>query len=69
MLDKEKLKKIEQLANKWAVAEEFFEDLVRNDWVELPYIAKRAVNQIGKQLLEIIGGKKNSKTEKAEITG
>ena len=63
MSDKEKLEKIKQLADKWAAAEEFFDKLIVNNWVPLPYIAKKSVNQIGEQLLEIIGGEKNSKAK------
>lgn len=61
MTKKQKLEKIKQLANKWAVAEEFFDKIIQDAWVLLPPIAKKFVNQIGKQLLEIIGGEKNSK--------
>lgn len=61
MTDKEKLEEIKQLANKWSVADEFFDRLIKNDWAALPLVAKKFVNQIGEQLLEIIGGKKNSK--------
>lgn len=67
MSDKEKLKKIEQLATKWTTANEFFDKLIANDWVELPPVAKKFVNQIGEQLLEIIEGKENNKAEETKV--
>lgn len=68
MPNKEKLEKIKQLATKWTTANEFFDKLIANDWVELPPVAKKFVNQIGEQLLEIIEERENNKTKKAKIT-
>ena len=52
---KEKLLAIKQIAEKMSVAKEFFEPFIENRYVELPFVAKKFINDFGTQILDIIG--------------
>jgi hypothetical protein len=54
--DREKLKKLKQLGEKYSKATEFFDPLIVNGFDKLPFLAKKLINQIGDEILEIIDG-------------
>jgi len=54
MTDKQKFDVIKNLALKWSNAAEYFDEIIYEDWLELPPLAKTQINQIGKQLLGIL---------------
>jgi len=54
MTDKEKLTKLKKLGNKCKVATEFYDEFITGGFTSLPFLARKFVNQIGKQILEII---------------
>jgi hypothetical protein len=55
--DREKLKKLKQLGEKYSKATEFFDPLIVNGFDKLPFLAKKLINQIGDEILEIIDGR------------
>lgn len=49
-----KLDKLKELGEKCSKATECFDKLMAGDFVELDFLAKKLVNQIGNEILEII---------------
>lgn len=54
MTDKDKLKAIQDICNESLVAQEYFDNFIANDWVKLPFLAKKLIDQQAQTILDII---------------
>jgi len=49
-----KLEEIKIVAVKMKNAKQYFNPLIENDWIDLPFLAQKFINDFGVQILEIV---------------
>jgi len=49
-----KLEEIKIVAVKMKNAKQYFNPLIENDWIDLPFLVQKFINDFGVQILEIV---------------
>lgn len=45
-------KRVEKICHKYMNINKFFEPLIENDFVEIPFVAKKLINQVLREILD-----------------
>ncbi len=61
-----KLEKAKELCRKYATASEYYDNLIEDKFIEMPFLAKKLVNQVAQVILDELESGKERKTENSE---
>ncbi len=53
----EKIKRLEKIGEKYSKATEYFDEIMENRFVTMPASTQKLVNQVGKEILQVLKDK------------